>query len=387
MCTLIICSEPGRPSVNIDFDDIELLRHLNFTWCNIANILGISRSTIYRRIEEEGLQRNFTYTNISDAELDHQIKLIKNTHPNDGERLIIGHLRAHSIFVTRARTRASIHRVDPANVAIRRMVTIRRRVYFADGPNSVWHIDGHHKLNLVTHGGIDGFSRTISYLRCAGNNRSTTVLDAFMEAVECHGMPQKVRSDLGGENVEVWRYMIEHHSSDGAVIVGSSVHNERIERLWRDVFRCVCSVFYTTFKQMEEDGELDPMNATDMYCLHYVFLPRINAALDAFVQSWNNHPITTEHNLTPNQLFIKGALKQNNSGQTPHLSTSVHVPTPAGSVLVPSLSFKPCHQLEAELQLIDLLGPSQTCGWDIYSLVIRSVGRHLSGVCPNCDFD
>ena len=40
----------------------------------------------------------------------------------------------------------------------------------------------------------------------------------------------------GGENVDVWRCMIEAHSTEIAVITGSSVHNERIERLRRDVF-------------------------------------------------------------------------------------------------------------------------------------------------------
>ena len=102
----------------------------------------------------------------------------------------------------------------------------------------MWHIDGQHKLIrwcLVTHGGIDGFSRTIVYLRCSENNRASTVLCAFMRACEVHGLPQKVRSDLGGENIEVWRYIVEQHRSDSAVITGSSTHNERIERLWCDV--------------------------------------------------------------------------------------------------------------------------------------------------------
>ena len=57
----------------------------------------------------------------------------------------------------------------------------------------------------------------------------------------------KVRSDHGGENVDVWRYMIANHENDySCVITGSSVHNERIERLWRDVHRCVASIMKST---------------------------------------------------------------------------------------------------------------------------------------------
>ena len=70
--------------------------------------------------------------------------------------------------------RASIHRVDPENTAIRRSVTIRRRVYHVDGPNSLWHVDGNHKLirwRMVIYGGIDGYSRTVVvFLRCSDNN-------------------------------------------------------------------------------------------------------------------------------------------------------------------------------------------------------------------------
>ena len=98
-------------------------------------------------------------------------------------------------------------------------------MHHADGPNSVWHIDGHHKLirwGLVTHGGIDGYSRTIVYLQCSDNNRAETVLSAFEKAVEKHGLPSKIRSDLGGENVDIWRYMVEQHSDSSSVITGAS---------------------------------------------------------------------------------------------------------------------------------------------------------------------
>ena len=361
---------------------------MHFSWSKIAQILGVIRSTLYRRIEEEGLSRDLTYTNITDAELDLQIEAIKKLHPNDGERLIIGHLRSIGISVPRSRIRASIHRVDPVNTAIRRRVTVRRRVYYADGPNSVWHIDGHHKLirwRFVTHGGIDGYSRTIVYLRCSGNNQAVTVLRSFTDAVADYGIPEKVRTDLGGENVEVWRYMIHAHNSDRSVVVGSSTHNERIERLWRDVFRCVGTVFYSTFKQLEEEEKLDPLNEIDLYCLHRVFLPRINAALDAFVESWNNHPISGERNFSPNQLFIHGALQQNTSIDYPYDSTDTTIiPDSNEAVSVPRVTFTPCHQLELQLRLVNPLAPSNNCGRDVYYLVINIVGHHLSNGCVNC---
>ena len=87
--------------------------------------------------------------------------------------------------------------------------------------------------------------------------------------------------------------MVEQHRSDRAIVVGSSTHNERIERLWRDAFRCVASIF---FKRLEEEEKLNPLNEIDIYCLNRVFLPRINAA---FTESWNNHPISGVKQIFP----------------------------------------------------------------------------------------
>ena len=114
--------------------------------------------------------------------------------------MIAGHLLKEGVRVQRAKLRESIHRIDPAGVAKRRSVAVRRRAYHASSPNEVWHIDGHHKLikwRLVTHGGIDGYSRLITFLQCSSNNRSRTILAAFSSAVETYGLPKKLEQIMG----------------------------------------------------------------------------------------------------------------------------------------------------------------------------------------------
>lgn len=53
---------------------------------------------------------------------------------------------------------------------------------------------------------------------------------------------------------------------------------------------------------------MDPLNDAHLFTLHYVFIPRIQWALDEFQQQYNHHRLQTEHNLTPYQLFIASPL-------------------------------------------------------------------------------
>ncbi|KAL3831766.1 hypothetical protein ACJMK2_023473 [Sinanodonta woodiana] len=118
-------------------------------------------------------------------------------------------------------------------------------------------MDGNHKLirwRFVIHGCIDGFTRLIVYLACNCDNRASTVLNHFTEAVSRWGLPSRVRGDMGVENCEVAQYILSHPRRDlnrGSFLTGKSVHNSRLERLWRDVYNAVLSLFYELFVSLE----------------------------------------------------------------------------------------------------------------------------------------
>ena len=97
-------------------------------------------------------------------------------------------------------------------------------------------------------------------MKANNNNKALTTLDA----IKLFGTPSRVRCDYDVENVDVCTYMEGIRGVNrGSAIKGKSCHNQRIERLWVDVW----------------DNVLN-----------------------------NNHPVSTEHNRSPNQLFIKGML-------------------------------------------------------------------------------
>ena len=62
---------------------------------------------------------------------------------------------------------------------------------------------------------------------------------------------------------------------------------------------------FTTLS-MEESGLLDVTNPLHLFVLHHVYLPRINAAIDSSVEAWNKHPIRTERNWSPEQIWSNG---------------------------------------------------------------------------------
>ena len=74
--------------------------------------------------------------------------------------------------------------------------------------------------------------------------------------------------------------LVEEVSSQDAVYI--------IKRLWRDVFNN-CTILFISWRPL-----------IHLFCLHYIFRPRINIALQKFQYAWNSHPMSTTSNLSPN---------------------------------------------------------------------------------------
>ena len=136
----------GRPRYDIPEEHLEYLLNIGFSCPGIADVLGVSLSTVRRRMTEFGLSVTALYSKITDYELDTLVREIMEEYPNCGYCLMHGHLLHRGHRVIQARIRDTMHRVDPQGVAIRWNSSIQRRKYTVTSPLSLWHLDGNHKL-------------------------------------------------------------------------------------------------------------------------------------------------------------------------------------------------------------------------------------------------
>ena len=148
-------------------------------------------------------------------------------------------------------------------------------------------------------------------------------------------------------------------------------------------------------------GLLDIDRDEYIFCLHYVFLNKIQEKLDDFRHRYNCHSLSTEHNRTPQQLFAVGTLANFNSshrgitgltalqqGQDSMNAADLETYGTEGYITteeeVSSVNIPPvncplsAHHLEQLHQEIPVNNQQDPLGVDTYKRVLEFVARNMN---------
>ncbi|KIY61866.1 hypothetical protein CYLTODRAFT_362264 [Cylindrobasidium torrendii FP15055 ss-10] len=97
----------------------------------------------------------------------------------------------------------------------------------------------------------------------------------------------------------------------GSYIFGKSIHNIRIERLWRDITLGFGAKWKIFFQYLEQHDGLDATHPHHIWLLHHLFLGMINSDAIVWAESWNRHPLSLRRQAsqTPVELFVFGMME------------------------------------------------------------------------------
>jgi len=143
-----------------------------------------------------------------------------------------------------------IRELDPVGTALQWRGNICRRKYNVRCPNALWHIDGNHKM--IRWGLL--YTRLLMDIPGSYHMCTVQIIANQIQYLTCFRMPANHmayfqefnRSDHGLESMGVARMMLECRGVNrGSIITGSSVYNQRVQRLHKDVASGVLKVIST----------------------------------------------------------------------------------------------------------------------------------------------
>ena len=149
-------------------------------------------------------------------------------------------------------------------------------------------------------------------------------------------------------------------------------------------YTIVCFIF------LEIQSLLDLLNEVHLFALSYIYLPRINRALNVFREGWNHHRIRTAHNRLPHQLFVSGMLQLHSSGNTAldffsavdntygiDFSDALSLPEENAVVVPQSQLVIPDATLQILKDQIDPLANSDNYGIELYEQTVAFIEQAL----------
>ena len=274
-------------------DLIQIYFHFGLKYKDICFTLAkrhgivISERHLKRKLKCMNMARR-NFTDLCDAISFIQSQL-RGSGQLHGYRIMHSKCREHGIIIPHQTVRMILKELDPVSVDLRRSHRLTRRLYYAKGPNYVWHIDGYDKLKpygICLHGCIDGFSRKVIWLNAYfTNNNPKIVAGYFLEAIMQHeGCPSMVRGDRGTENItlgRIQRQLRQRHqdalSGDGSYMEGSSTSNQRIECWWGYLRKQCIQFWMEIFQSLKEDWVFNG-DILDKSIVQYCFMDLIQVS-------------------------------------------------------------------------------------------------------------
>ena len=276
-----------------------------FSYCEILKFLSsrhgytISIRTLNRLLREQNLVRRgrqLDFKLIIGAVIDE----LHNSGLNNGYRAVHQRLTRDGISVDRDTVRQTLKLLDPEGVELRSKHKLKRRMYFASGPNDIWHLDGNDKLKphgFSIHGCIDGYSRKILWMHILPSNKDPYVISHYFidAANEVGGIPRRMRADRGVENsvvAGVQRFLSRKFNNyQSSFIFGKSTGNQRIEAWWSFLKRTFLSQWMNYFKDLSDAGVFENSDPIQLECIRFCFYGLLQDQLDEVVNCWNEHRI------------------------------------------------------------------------------------------------
>lgn len=228
---------------------VELYFGLGLSHVEILSFLAvvdkviISNSTLKRTLKRLRLTRRKNYSDVCDVAL-FILNELQNSGQQHGYKWMHNKCKLSGLIVSRDTVYHLMKILDPDGILKRKRRRLHRRQYVSNGPDNVWHIDSYDKLKpygIAINGCIDGFSRNIIWMEANSTNSDPKVIaDYYIKAVQRRrGCPQRVRADMGTENVyieQMQKFLRRNHddaqSGENSFLYGKSTHNQRIEWFW-----------------------------------------------------------------------------------------------------------------------------------------------------------
>ena len=293
---------------------IERYFHLGFQYCEILSFLStlhgikLCLRQLKRILQTMGLQRRRGHASIQDV-----VDIIEQELTGSGSCL--GYRQMHlklrleyGLVTDRETVRLLLRNLDPDGVELRSRRRLRRRTYYASGPNFIWHTDGYDKLKpfgFAIHGAIDGYSRRIMWLEVGPSNNDPKVTAKYF--IDClrvvKGAPKFMRADCGTENIYIAgiqrflrRDCADVIAGGQCFLYGKSVSNQRIEAWWSFLRRSYSHWWMNYFKDLRDSGLYNDSDPLQVECLRFCFMSLIQKQLDKVAKHWNLHQIRPSHN-------------------------------------------------------------------------------------------